>query len=238
MLEELQSTLKDYIQAGQVLSYLAAFVSGFFLSFTPCIYPLIPVTLGYIGATDTSRHRAFMLSLAYVLGISATYSFLGLMAALGGKLFGQILINPVFPLGVGLLCVFLGLYSMDIIKINLPAFLSFSKVNIKKRQPNLFFSFIIGIASGLVIGPCTAPVLSAILIIVAEKQNLFFGVSLLFTFAVGLGTLLLLVGTFAGLLKTLPKAGSWMVVIKKVMGVLLVLIGGYFIMKGIFLFVS
>lgn len=71
MLEELQSTLKDYIQTGQVLSYLAAFVSGFFLSFVPRVYSLIPVTLGYIGSTDTNRHRAFMLSLTYVLGISA-----------------------------------------------------------------------------------------------------------------------------------------------------------------------
>lgn len=238
MFEELQSTLKDYIQVGQVLSYLAAFASGFLISFTPCIYPLIPVTLGYIGATDTSRRRAFMLSLAYVLGISTTYSLLGLIAALGGKLFGQILINPIFPLIVGLLCIFLGLFSMDVININLPAFLSSSKINIKKKQPNLFFSFIIGVAFGLVVGPCAAPVLSVILMIVAEKQNLFFGASLLFTFAMGLGTLLLFVGTFAGLLKTLPKAGSWMVVIKRFMGALLVFLGGYFIVKSVFLFIS
>jgi thiol:disulfide interchange protein DsbD len=238
MIEELQSTLKDYIQVGQVLSYLAAFISGFILSFTPCIYPLIPVTLGYIGATDVSRRRAFMLSLAYVLGISATYAFLGLIASLGGKLFGQILINPVFPLIVGSLCIFLGLYSMDVIKINLPSFLSSSKTSIKKRQPNLFFSFVIGVTSGLVIGPCTAPVLSAILVIVAQRQNPFFGTSLLFVFALGLGTLLLLVGTFAGLIKTMPKAGPWMTIIKKLMGVLLILVGGYFIIKGIFLFAS
>jgi thiol:disulfide interchange protein DsbD len=174
MLEEFQSILKDYIAVGQVFSYLAAFISGVLLSFTPCIYPLIPITLGYIGATDTTRKRAFVLSLSYVLGISVTYAALGLIAALGGKFFGQILINPIFPLIVGLLCIFLGLYSMDIIKMKLPKFLSTSKTSINKRQPNAFFSFVIGVTSGLVIGPCTAPVLSAILLIVAEKPSFYF----------------------------------------------------------------
>jgi thiol:disulfide interchange protein DsbD len=238
MLEEFQAALKDYIAVGQVFSYLAAFISGVLLSFTPCIYPLIPITLGYIGAADTSRRRAFVLSLSYVLGISVTYAVLGLIAALGGRFFGQILINPIFPLIVGLLCMFLGLYSMDIISIKLPKFLSSSKANINKRQPNAFFSFIIGITSGLVIGPCTAPVLGAILLIVAQRQNVFFGASLLFTFALGLGFVLLLVGTFAGLIKALPKAGNWMSVIKKIMGILLILVGVYFIIKSISLFVS
>jgi len=83
--------------------------------------------------------------------------------------------------------------------------------------------------SGLILGPCTAPVLGVILSYVATKQNLAFGMSLLFVFALGLGTMLIILGAFTGLLKNLPKAGPWMVWIQKAFGAVFIIMGEYFL---------
>ncbi len=225
--------LKDYIEAGQMISYLAVFLSGVIVSFTPCIYPLIPVTIGYIGATATSRFRGFLLSFAYVFGISITYSILGLIASVTGQIFGEISTHPASFFTVGIVCIILGLSATGLLKLKLPSFLSRPKITVTKKEPNLFFSFVVGLTSGLVIGPCLTPALAVILTYVATKQNLIYGASLLFTFAFGMGMLLILVGTFAGVLKNLPKAGHWMIKVQKVFGFLLVSMGIYFIIKAI-----
>lgn len=236
MIENLLSSLKDYIEYGQVISYLAVFLGGILVSFTPCVYPLIPVTIGYIGANATSKSRGFLLSFIYVLGISCTYSILGLIASLGGKIFGEISTNPISFLVVAGVCMILGLSAVGLFKLKLPSFLTSSKIKMQKQAPNLFFSFIVGLASGLVIGPCMAPALGVILAYVATKQSLIFGVSLLFTFALGIGVLLILVGTFAGILSTLPKAGSWMVKVQKLFGFILIGVGIYFAIKAFIFF--
>jgi len=208
--------------------FLVAFGAGVLVSFSPCVYPLLPITVGYIGA-GAQKHRlhAFFNSLIFVLGMAITYSILGVFASLTGKLFGQISSSPVSFFIIGNICILFGLSMLGLFELHVPDFF----LNRMKKNKSRFSAFLLGVTSGLIVGPCTAPVLGTILVYVATKQNLFYGVFLLFCFAYGMGALLILAGTFSGLLMGLPKAGRWMYTIEKIGGVLLILAGEYFLIN-------
>jgi len=220
---------QTYLHGAPHLAYLAAFTGGVLTSFTPCVYPMIPLTVAYIGgrSAGAAPMRGFFLSVFYVLGVAITYSSLGAAAALTGTLFGRMSTSPVAYFLVANVCVIMGLGMLDVFQVSTPAFLR--KYEPAKRRGTYIGALVIGIFSGLVATPCTAPVLGVILAFVAAKQNLFFGISLLFVFALGMGLLLVLVGTSAGALAGLPKSGKWMVFIKKAFGVVLIAIGEYFL---------
>lgn len=229
MIENLLGNLNIYLQGSMFLAFLAAYIGGVVISFTPCTYPLIPVTVGFIGArASSSKLRGFLLSLFYVGGLAVTYSILGAMAALSGKLFGQMQTNPLTYFIMANLCVFMGLSMLDVFTITLPIpqnLMKFSD-NVKK---GVIGSFLLGAVSGFVIGPCTAPVLAVLLGYVAMQTNLLLGWGLLFVFAFGMGTLLIILGTFAGLISSLPQSGKWMTKIKFVFGLILIGAGEYFL---------
>lgn len=219
-----------YLNGSSLMAYLIAYASGIFVSFTPCVYPVIPVTVAFIATQSAgSKTRAFFLSLFYVLGTSFTYTVLGSVAALSGQLFGQIQTNPWTYFIFANVCVLMGLSMLDVFTLPLPQ----SFVSGSSRQRKGFTgAFVLGAAVGLVLGPCTAPVLGTLLSLVATKQNLPFGMSLLFSFAFGMGTLLILLGSFTGLLASLPKAGGWMVWVQKIFGWGLIAMGEYFLIKA------
>jgi len=228
MLETLTSFTEISLKEISPLSYLLVFLGGILASFTPCVYPLIPVTVGYIGASSaTSKEKAFLLSLFYVLGIAVTYSLLGAVAALTGALFGKISTNPWTYLVAGNIFFLLGLSMLGVFDLALPGFLQGNAVVNKRR--GLAGAFLVGLAAGLIISPCLTPALGAVLTYVGSKQNLFFGITLLFTFAFGMGTLLILVGTFSGIAASMPKSGKWMNIIKKLFGIILIICAEYFI---------
>jgi thiol:disulfide interchange protein DsbD len=211
-----------------LLDYIGVFLGGMLVSITPCVYPLIPITVGYIGATSVaSRSRGFLLSLFYVFGIAVTYAGLGAFAALTGKLFGEISTSPWTYLIVGNIFLILGLSMMGLFILPLPSFLATKSTTTKK--PGIFGAFLVGLSAGFIVGPCTAPVLGAVLTYVASKQNVFIGISLLFVFAFGMGILLIIVGTFTGLCATLPKSGKWLDAVKKIFGIILIICAEYFI---------
>jgi thiol:disulfide interchange protein DsbD len=192
---------------------------------------VIPINVAYIGGQSSgSKLKGFVLSLFYVLGMALAYTFLGCFAALTGRLFGQIQTNPWTYFIVGNVCIILGLSMFDIFSLPLPRFLN--RFQPKEKKKGLLGSFVVGIASGFVLGPCTAPILAVLLSYVATKQNIFFGMSLLFVFAFGMGTLLIILGSFAGFLTNLPKAGMWMIRIKKIFGWILIGIGEYFLITA------
>jgi len=216
------------MQESVLLAFLAAYIGGVLISFTPCTYPLIPVTVGFIGAQgSTSKLHGFILSGFYVGGLALTYSLLGALAALSGKLFGQIQTTTWTYFIMANLCLFMGLAMLDVFTISLPIPQKLTKFSGNKK--NFFSSFLIGAISGVVIGPCTAPVLAVLLGYVAMRSNLILGMSLLFVFAFGMGTLLIIAGTFAGLIAALPRSGTWMTKISHVFGWILIGAAEYFL---------
>lgn len=216
------------ILAGNPFDFVLAFGAGVLVSFSPCVYPLLPITIGYIGATSQKdKFHAFLLSLIYVFGIATTYCILGVFASLTGKIFGQISSSPLSFLIIGNICIIFGLSMLGVFEMHMPDFF----LNKLRGHKSKFSVFVLGLTSGLIVGPCTAPVLGTILVYVATKQNLFYGVLLLFSFGYGMGALLILAGTFSGILINMPKSGKWMYTVEKIGGVLLILAGEYFLVN-------
>lgn len=228
---DLAANLEAALQASILLALGISFLGGLLASLTPCVYPLIPIVIGFVGSKtlgEKTKLKAFVLSLAYVLGMALVYSLLGMVAALSGKMFGQIgtsfwaqfiVANIMIALGLGMLDVFpLPLYS--------------SKSTGTADKKGLAGAFMLGMASGLVASPCTAPILGVILTYVASTQKVLQGGSLLFSFSMGMGMLLLLAGTFSGMLASLPKPGQWMLYIKKGLGLAMIGLGEYFLLRA------
>jgi cytochrome c-type biogenesis protein len=216
--------------SGNPADFFLAFLGGVFLSVTPCVYPLIPVSAGYIGARSSgSKGKGFFLSLLYVSGVAVTYSALGLVASLTGQFFGAFSANPWVQIASGGIIVLFGLSMFELFTIPLPTIIKLPA----HKNKNYFSTFLLGLSSGLMISPCITPVLGTILTYLATKKNVLYGSLLLFSFAYGMGLILIVIGTFSGILTNLPRSGRWLVYIKKAWAVLLTAAGVYFIITAI-----
>jgi cytochrome c-type biogenesis protein len=214
-----------------LLALLLAFVGGILAGFTPCSYPMLPIVVGFVGSKARgSRLRGFVLSSFYVLGVAIVYSSLGAFAALSGRLFGTVASSPWVYLLVGNICIVFGLVMLDAIVLPSPAFLSRFQV---RHIPghDIITSILLGGASALVVSACTTPILGVLLTFVAARQNVIWGISMLFVFAYGMGSLVIVTGTFTGLLLSRPRAGVWMKWIQKFFALLMILTGVYFLIK-------
>lgn len=212
------------------ISYGAAFVGGLILSFTPCVYPLIPIISGYIsGRAGNSKRKGFFLSLTYASGLAVAYAALGLFASLGGKIFGTLSAHPLTHILAGSMIILFGVSLFDVFKINFAAFLNIRAV----YKGSYFSAFLLGMTSSLLISPCVTPVLGAILLYLAAQKNIFYGTTILLAFALGMSLILVLAGTFSSFLLGLPKPGKWMVYAKRFSALVLLGMGAYFIWSGI-----
>lgn len=230
-METLTDSLSVYVHGSFFLACLAAYVGGVIVSFTPCVYPVVPITIAFIGAHgSSSKMKGLGLSVIYVLGMSVTFTALGAVAALTGKLFGQIQTNPWTYFIVANICIFMGLSMLEVFALPLwtPGFL----VKAQPKKKGFLSSFFVGAMSGLVMGPCTTPILAVLLSYAATSQNTIFGIILLFIFALGMGTLLIILGTFASLLTNMPKSGMWMTKISHISGWILLAAGEYFLIQA------
>ncbi|MEI7529796.1 MAG: cytochrome c biogenesis protein CcdA [Elusimicrobiota bacterium] len=208
-----------------LMTFLAVYVSGLLTSLTPCVYPILPIVVGYLGSREGGAASRLLSGLSYILGMALVYSALGMAAALTGSLFGEISTNTYVYLAFGVLMLFMGGSMMDWYYIPMPNLPGLASAEIK-RSP-FIGPFVMGLTSGLVASPCTAPVLASLLMYVAAKRAVVTGALLLFTFSMGLSTMLLVIGFFAGTL--LPKSGAWMVKVKKGLAILIIGAGIYFI---------
>ncbi|MEK7269665.1 MAG: protein-disulfide reductase DsbD [Planctomycetota bacterium] len=207
-------------ESGLLLTHLFVFAMGVALSFTPCIFPLIPVTIGIIGARRTTRKsQAFFLSLVYVQGISLTYAVMGVGAAATGALFGSLLQSPWVTGGMVAMFLALALSMFGWFDLNLPAGLREKAASSGGGYSRVF---LLGLASGLVASPCVGPVIVGLLLHIGRTGNLFLGFTLLFAFAWGMGLLFVVLGTFSNLLARLPRSGAWMNEVKHGFGLLMV----------------
>ena len=229
-MQEFMEGFQGYLTGAPLVAFFAAFLGGVLTSLTPCVYPMIPITAAYIGGSSAGQSpwRSFTMSLSYVLGIAVTYSALGAVAAITGRMFGSWASNPFVYLVMANIFILLGLSMLDVFMLPMPRFLQGGQ---GKKKGGYAGAFSIGVASAFVAAPCTAPILLSILTFVATKQNLVYGVSLLFSYALGIGLLLVVVGTFAGSLAAMPKSGAWMEKVKRGFGWLMIVAGEYFLIQ-------
>ena len=225
------SNFEQTLTTSPLLALVLVYIGGLLASLTPCVYPMLPVVAGVIGHANVggTRLRAFLLSCVHVLGMALTYSALGFFAATTGRLFGAAASSPWTLLIVGNLMLLFALWMLDLIQLPTLTGPRLSRLADKGGLLGIFFA---GIASALVAGPCTTPVLGALLTYAASTGSTFFGALLFFVFSLGLGTLLLLVGSFSGALTALPRSGEWMVRIKKGLGLLILATAEYFIFRA------
>ncbi|NPV03558.1 MAG: hypothetical protein HPY67_02375 [Syntrophaceae bacterium] len=232
MIEAITGDFEHYLGQSAVLAYAAAYLAGVLVSFTPCVYPVVPVTAAVIGAHGrVSWRRGFALSLSFVLGLAVTYTALGMAAAMTGKIFGAAQSSPLMLGAIGILFLLMGLAMLGVVPLSLERFAPRSPAGAGRK--GITRSFVIGLTSGFLLGPCAAPVLIGILGVVAAGQSVLFGGALLFVFSLGVGTLLLLVGTFAGILISLPRSGAWMVAVQKGSGIVMLAAGAYFLYSAV-----
>lgn len=215
---------------GLFIAFIVAFIAGILTSFTPCIFPMIPITLAVLGTQDTggSKRKGLLISSSYVFGIAITYAVLGVLAALTGAMFGSLLGHPVVVSIVALLFVVMGLSMFGLFELKVPDSVGQRLLGsrIEKGIPGAFLS---GLVAGIVASPCVGPILIGILAYVAQTQNLFLGFFLLFTFALGLGQVFLVLGTFTSFIHKIPKSGPWMVTIKNLFGITMIAMALFFI---------
>jgi thiol:disulfide interchange protein DsbD len=199
---------------GLIWSLLLVFLAGMGASLTPCVYPMIPITMAIVGAKGSGKAKGFALSLALVLGMAVTYTTLGVVAAKSGAAFGAFAQKPAFLVPVSVLFAAFALSLFGAFEIALPAGLAM-KLQGDGSRKGFGGAFLMGLVLGPLSAPCVGPVIGAVLVGIAQQGDVFLGGLQLFVFALGMGVLFLAVGTFSA---GLPKSGEWLTRFKQVMG--------------------
>ena len=217
--------LGDLLGRGSWLAFAVAFAGGVLTSLTPCVYPLIPITVSIFGARKAgSRGEAALVSGLYVLGIAVTYSALGVGAALTGRAFGSVMQNGWVMGAVALVLAIMAVSMFGAFELALPAPLQerLGKVGGGGRAG----AFGMGLVAGVIAAPCTGPVLAAALTYIAAKGSVGLGLAIMFPYALGMGLLFFLIGVFS---VSLPKSGPWMETVKSVFGAALLAMAGIYL---------
>ena len=221
------------LSKGYFWAFLFVFVGGILTSFTPCVYPLIPITVSVFGAGESvSRLRSFLLSVTYVMGIALTYSILGVAVASTGAVFGQIMADPRVMVPVCGILIALGLSMLGVFELRVP----YAVQNRLNTVGGAGFAgaFAMGTVAGIIAAPCTGPALGAVLSYVATTESVFLGFWLLLTYAIGMGLLFIVIGTFSSAIAALPRSGGWMYILENIFGVAIITVALYFL-KDVFL---
>jgi thiol:disulfide interchange protein DsbD len=208
--------------------FLGVFAAGILASLTPCVYPMIPITMAIVGAKSQyvsptgeagtekggGKAKGFRLSLMLVLGMALTYTTLGVIAASSGRAFGAFAQHPAFLIPVSIIFALFALSLFGAFEIRLPATLQ-SRLQDSGPRKGLLGAFLMGLVLGPISAPCVGPVIGTILLAIAAEGRIILGALQLFTFALGMGVLFMAVGTFSA---SLPRSGPWLVKLKQSMG--------------------
>lgn len=213
--------------SGIFLSLIFVFLAGLALNLTPCVYPLIPITIGYFGGqAEGKTSRLVLLGLLYMLGMALTYSVVGVITSLSGAVFGSLLQNPFVIIVIVLLFVALALSQFGVYEFKLPDSLVAKAGGAKGGT---FGAFFMGLTMGIVAAPCIGPFVLGLVTYVAAKGDPLYGFLMFFVLALGLGLPYLFLAIFSGKIKSLPRAGIWMEGVKHIFGFILIGMALYFL---------
>jgi len=227
MMQSLLGNINQIIQTSPWLAFVAVFVGGLLTASNPCVLAMIPLTIGFVGGTKeiSGLKKALLFSLVFVIGLSITFTILGLIAVSLGRLFGDV--GNFWKYIIAGVCLIMGLHLLDIFKFNIraPRFA-------KPKAGGLIGAFFLGILFGVVSSPCATPILAVLLALIAAKGNLIYGITLLFFYALGHCVLILVAGTSVGAAKKMLESKGLKRstgILRKVGGVLIILVGVYFL---------
>jgi len=208
-----------------LLFLIGVFFAGLALNLTPCVFPLIPITVGFFSQQAKNRSGGtFWMAFAYVMGMAVTYSVLGVMAALTGQLFGSALQSPWVVGAIVLVLLGLAVSMFGVWEFKTPDWAH----KAAGARGGIVGSLLMGLVMGFVAAPCIGPFVLGLLTYVGQKGDPVFGFFAFFTLALGLGLPYLLLGTFTGAVNRLPMSGMWMVGVRRVFGVILIAMAAYF----------
>ena len=226
--------LTQLLNGHPALALPALFLGGVLTSLTPCVYPMIPITAAIVGCQtageQVSRLRPALLTFTYVVGLASVYSALGVFAGLTGTLFGSVSTNPWLYFAMANVLVLAALSMLDVVPIRVPAGIMARAANMGTAG-RFSGAFLMGAMSGLVAAPCSAPVMAAVLTWVTVTKSIGIGFLYLLTFSIGMCTLLIVVGLSTGGVARLPRAGQWMVTVKKVFALVMLGAAEYYLVK-------
>lgn len=226
-METLFGDIQQLIQHHPWLGVVAVFIGGMVTASNPCVLVMVPLMISLIAGQKggISLRKAFFFSLQFILGLAVTFTALGLVSALMGRMFGDI--GVFWKYIIAAVCLVMGVHLLGLIKINFPVPRGLS---VEKAQ-NLG-AFLLGLLFGAVSTPCAVPILAVLLAFIASKGNVFYGGLLLFIYALGHSLLILIAGTSTAAAKKLIEAKGWRkmnVALQKVAGVVILLVGVYFL---------
>ena len=234
MLQALKDSLDAYIQAGSILAVAVAFLIGVLVGFTPCVYPVLPITVATIGQVAKGKKlNGLFYSLVYVAGMAIVYCVVGVVTVLLGGQIGALWGNGWFLLAIGLVFLVVSLWMFHVLTLPVPQFIKGGS-----RRGGIAGTLGIGMASGLVVGPCTVPGLAVVLTLVAKAAEtrsagaFLFGAVIMLAYSIGLGSLVVLCGTFSGFLASLPRSGKWLNAVEKTFATLMLVVALFFVMSA------
>ncbi|MDF1545581.1 MAG: cytochrome c biogenesis protein CcdA [bacterium] len=225
---KLDQLITEYGFWGYFMALGLAFLTGLLLSFSPCTYPMVPITVSIFAGSDRGMGRGFVLSLFFVGSMAVVYGIMGLIVSLVGGVFGAWLASPGVVIGIAIVFVIFSLSMFGLFELNVPSALR-QKLGTSGSSGGVAGSILMGAIAALVVSPCVGPFVAGILLYVATSGSPVLGFLILFVFAMGLGTLYILIGTFSSAINQLPGAGGWMETVKKFFGFVLLIMAIYFL---------
>jgi cytochrome c-type biogenesis protein len=225
--ESILGDISVIIETSPWLALLAVFVGGGLTASNPCVLGMVPLMMAFVGAYrgTSSPRRAFTFSLLFVIGLTLTFTLLAFVAAMMGRLVGDV--GGVWPYLVAGVCLVMGLHLLGVWSFDLPL-----PQSLKSRRVGPWGAFLLGLLFGVVSAPCATPILAVLLVYIASQGNPAYGGLLLFLYALGHSALILIAGTSMGLAKRLLESKGFntgLAYLRKGSGALIILIGFYFI---------
>jgi len=221
----LNQVAPHFLSSFSVYGYGLVFLAGVITSIGPCNLSTVPIIIGYVAGTEAGKKRSFTMSLLFTLGTATTFMLLGLIIAGVGGIFGAS--KSILYYIVAAVCIVIGLNLVGVWKLNI----SFGGDLLTQvgEQRGYLGSYILGLVMGLVGSQCGTPILLAILSLAMASGQWLYGATLLFVYALGRGVPIVIVGTFTGLIARMDQFARWNAVLEKVAGIMIILVGGYFV---------